>query len=284
MSLGRARRAPLDRMRGETAHAAAEAKPWVERLARCGFAAKGVVYLVIGFLALQAAMGSGGRTTDTTGALRTLLNQPFGKLLLAVVTVGLFGYALWRLVEATINPGGGDRGAKDIPKRIGYVVSGITYGALGLTAVRLLMGTGTRGGGSKSLTAGLMAQPLGQWLVVGLGLAAIGTGLSFLWKAYKTEFRSEFNLHQMSEGQTRAVILSGRIGYAARGVVFGLIGFFLVMAGLHANPKEARGLEGVLDQLAKQPYGPWLLGLAAVGLMAYGVHMFVAARYRKVWA
>jgi len=284
MSLGRARSAPLKRARREATHVAAEARPWVERLARFGFAAKGVVYTLIGFLALKAALGPGGKTTDAAGALGTLLQQPHGKLLLGTVVVGLFGYALWRLVQTAVNPGDGDSGAKGIFQRVGYAISGVTYGLLGLTAVRMLTGGSAGGSSTQDGTARLMSQPWGPWLVGAIGVCTVGLGLSLLHRAYTTEFRKEFKLGEMSAAVERWVTLSGRVGYAARGVVFSLIGFFLIQAARHTDAGEARGLGGVLNGLSQQPYGPWLLGIVAVGLLAYGAHMFVAARYRRIWA
>ncbi|HTE18695.1 MAG TPA: DUF1206 domain-containing protein, partial [Armatimonadota bacterium] len=264
--------------------AAAGARPWVEGLARFGFAAKGVVYALIGFVALKAALGMGGKTTDAAGALRMLLHQPFGKALLGTVAVGLFGYALWRLVQALLDPGGSEPGVKGIVERVGYGVSGVTYVLLGLTAVRMLTGGGKGGGSTRDWSAQLMSQSLGPWLVGGVGAVAVAVGLYFLYRSYRADFRDEFNLGEMSATEERWATVSGRIGYAARGVVFSLIGFFAIQAAMHLNAGEVRDMGGVLNRIAHQPYGPWLLGLVAVGLMAYAFHMFVAARYRRVWA
>lgn len=287
MNLGAARRAPLHQVRQEAGRAAAEARPWVVRLARVGLAAKGVVYATIGLLALLAAIGPGGKATDAQGALQTLLNQPFGKPLLGVVAVGLFGYALWRLVDAVFNPERRENDAKGIGKRIAHAVNGLTYGALGIFAVRMLMGAGAsggRGGSAQDWTARLMTQPFGQWLVGLAGAFVIGLGLYSLYSAYKAKFRQKLNTAKMNPGEEKCATLAGRIGYAARGIVFGLIGVFLIQAAMHSNPKEVRGLDGALKALANQPYGPWLLGLVAAGLMAYGAYLFVEARYRRIAA
>ena len=284
MSLGRSRLAALEGAHQATTHAAAEARPWVERLARVGFVSKGVVYAIVGGLALKAAAGTGGKTTDAAGALWTVLQQPFGKVLLGAVAVGLFGYALWRLVQAVLNPGHQEAGAQGMLQRAGYAVSSATYGLLGLTAVRILDGGGASGPSGQDWTARLLAQPWGQWLVGGAGLAIVGVGLYFLYRAYTTEFRKEFKLNEMSPTAARWAILSGRLGYAARGAVFSLMGFFVVQAALQSNAGKVRGLGGVLNSLAQQPAGPWLLGLMALGLLAYSAHMFVAARYRRLWA
>lgn len=270
--------------------AAAEAAPWVETLARAGFAAKGLVYALVGYLALQAAIGSGGKTTDSSGALRTLLTQPFGQILLGVVAVGLFGYALWRLVQAFCDPSGKEADAKRIAKRIGYAASGIAYGALGVAAVQMAVGLGggsSRGGGdgaAQDWTARFLAQPFGPWLVGLAGLFIIGLGINFLYIAWSCAFEKKLALGEMSDSARKWTLLAGRAGHAARGVVFLLIGAFLIQAARQSDPKEAHGLSGALHTLGQQSYGPWLLGIVAAGLIGYGLFMLFSARYRKVWA
>lgn len=262
----------------------AAAHPWVERLARFGFVAKGVVYAVVGLLAAQAAFGTGGKKTDTQGALQTIVTQPFGKFLLGLVAVGLLGYALWRLVEAAMDPENKGSDAKGIIQRLSYAGNGLIYAGLALTAVQILMGTG--GGGSSNAqrdwTARLLAQPFGQWLVGTIGAIVIGIGFYQLYEAYSAKFRQKFKLHEMSETERTWAIRSGRFGYAARGVVFSIIGFFLIQAARQANPNQTKGLGGALEALAQQPYGPWLLGLVATGLIAYGLYYIAQARYRQI--
>jgi hypothetical protein len=275
----------LESMKTQAEAGVAEVIPWVEWLARLGYIAKGVVYFVVGALAAEAAFGQGGQTTDQQGALVEILHQPFGQILLGVVAVGLFGYALWRLVEASLDPERNGKDAKGLVKRTGYVVSGLAYGALGIEAVRLVLGSGGGQGGNQTQdwTAQLMAQPLGRWLVGLAGLVVIGVGLWQFYEAYSAHFRKELMLNRLSEQQRDWVIGSGRFGFAARGVVYVLIGSFLVQAARHANPSEAGGLGEALATLAQQTYGPWLLGIVAIGLMAYGLFAMVLARYRRIF-
>lgn len=263
----------------------AAAHPWVEKLARFGFAAKGFVYFVVGLLAAQAALGVGGRTTDTSGALNTIVSQPFGKFLLALVTVGLVGYALWRFVELIFDPehSGERTEAKHIAQRIGYGFSAIAYSGLALTAVRLIMGNASSSGDStQDWTARFMAQPFGRWLVGLAGVVVVAVGLSYLYQAYKAKFQRHFNLHQMGDTERRWVKWLGQFGIAARGVVFSIIGLFLLLAALRQNANEARGLGGALAALAAQPFGPWLLGIVALGLIAYSLYSLIEARYRQI--
>lgn len=267
--------------------ASAEAIPWVVWLARFGFAAKGFVYVLIGALAFLAAIGRGGQTTGPEGALGSIDQQPLGRILLGLVALGLFGYALWRLVQAGIDPENEGTEAKGIVKRIGFAVSGIVYAGLGFEAARLALGTGGGGnsgdGQAEDWTARLMAQPFGSWLVGLVGLIIIGTGLYQFYKAYSVKFREKLKLQEMSTREITWATRSGRIGFAARGVVYGIIGWFLMQAALRSDPQQAGGIGEALQELAGQPYGPWLLGIVAVGLVAYGFFAFVLARYRRIF-
>ncbi|MBD1862450.1 MULTISPECIES: DUF1206 domain-containing protein [Trichocoleus] len=260
-------------------------QPWVEPLARFGYTAKGIVYGLVGILAAQAAFGSGGKTTDSRGALQTILDQPFGQFLLGLVAIGLLGYVLWSLVQATMDTENHGTDAKGIAQRLGYVGTAIVYAGLALTAARLVLGSGGSGGGSSASqdwTARLLAQPFGQWLVGTIGAAIIGFGFYHFYKAYTAKFRRKLKLNEMSENEKTWATRMGRFGLAARGVVFAVIGFFLIQAARSSNASEVRGLGGALAALASQPYGPWLLGLVALGLVAYGIYNFVLARYRQM--
>lgn len=263
----------------------AASHPWIETLARFGYAAKGVVYFIVGLLAAQAAFTTGGKTTDTSGALTTIVNQPFGNFLLALVTIGLIGYVLWRVVETIFDPehSGEKTNAKRIVQRIGYGFSAIAYSGLALTAVKLIVGTGhTNGNATQDWTARFMGQPLGRWLVGLAGLVVIGVGGSYLYQAYKADFQRHLNRHQMSQSEQHWAKRLGQFGLASRGVVFGLIGLFLGLAALHSDAREARGLGGALATLARQPFGPWLLGTVALGLIAYSIYCMIEARYRRI--
>lgn len=263
----------------------AAANPWVERLARLGFVAKGIVYITIGAMATQAALGSGGATTDTRGAIQTIGQQPFGRVLLAVLAVGLLGHAIWRFVEAAIDPQGRGTDAKGIAKRLGYAGIGVLYVGLALTAVQLMRGSGQGGGNATAdWTERLMAQPFGRWLVGLVGLGVIGIGLYQLYQAYTTKFKQKLKLGEMSSTEETWATRVGRFGLTARGVVFGIIGGFLIQAALQYNAERVQGLDGALQALAGQRFGQWLLGIVALGLVAYGVYMLVSARYRRIFA
>jgi Domain of Unknown Function (DUF1206) len=257
---------------------------WVERLARFGYASKGVVYGTVGLLAAQTVFGTGGRTTDTQGALQTIVNQQFGKILLSLVAIGLIGFVIWRFVQAIIDPENKGTAAKGLAQRIGYAANGLIYASLALTAVKIVLGSGG-GGNSNSTedwTARLLSQPFGQWLVGTAGAFVIGLGFYQFYQAFSGKFRKELNLTELSNKEREWVMAICKFGLAARGIVFCIIGWFLIQAANQSNASAAIGLDGVLQALARQPYGPWLLGIVALGLIAYGIYMVIQARYRQL--
>ena len=265
-------------------HAARQAGPWVERLARFGYVAKGIVNGLVGVLALQMAFGVGGATTDARGALERILLAPFGRLLLAVIALGLVGYGLWRFVQAGLDTEGKGADAKGLLTRGSYALIGAAYLGLALSAARLLLGSG--GGNSEGQyqgwTATLLARPFGRWLVALAGLVAIGIGVYQLYQAWSAKFAEHLRLRGLGTDQQNMVTRLGRIGHAARGLVFGIIGLFLIVAAVREQPEQTRGIGGALATVAQQPYGPWLLGAVAAGLVAYGLFALVEARYRRM--
>jgi hypothetical protein len=267
--------------REQAENAARKASPWIERLARFGYLAYGVVYVLVGFLAVQAAIG-GGKTASQEGALSTVLRAPLGKVLLGLIVVGLLGYAMWRLIQGIRDPENEGKGTRGIVKRADHVVNGLFHGALAFSAGQLALGGGGGGGSPDSLAAQLMNQPFGRWLILAAGAIIVVAGLYQFRKAYKADFRGEIKAGEMSASRKRWITRVGRAGYVARGVVFGVIGVFLSLAALQSDPQQARGLGGALQTLAQQPFGPYILGAVAVGLIAYGVFMFVMARYRRI--
>jgi hypothetical protein len=278
--MGRAKRQAEQAVRG------AVQNPWVERLARFGYAARGVVYAVIGLLAVQAAYSGHGsqdlaQQATPQGALRQIAEQ--SRLLLVLVAIGLAGYALWRFVQGGLDTENKGSDAKGLVKRGSMVASGIVYAGLAIAAARLASGKGGgTAGGSQGFTAALMSKPFGRWLVVLIGIAVIVSGFYQLYDAWSKKFRNRLKLQEMSADEERLATRTGQAGLAARGIVFLLSGWFLVQAGLRFDPSEARGLGGALEALARQPSGPWLLGLVALGLIAYGAYSFLQARYRRI--
>jgi hypothetical protein len=249
----------------------------VERLARMGYAARGIVYVIVGVVAAQAARGEGG-ATGQQGAFSEILSRPGGKFMLGLLAVGLLGYAVWRFVEASIDPehdGGG--------KRALYALSGVIHAGLALTAMRMALGSSRGGGGgSESLTARVMEAPAGRWLVAAAALAIVGFGIFQIVKGWRADLDRRLDFSRLPSGTRVWAVRAARAGLAARGVVFLIIGFFLFQAALQRDPGETRDLEGALDALHGASYGPWLLGLVALGLIAYGITEILKARYRRI--
>ena len=268
-----------------TARGAATSRPMIW-LARLGYAARGIVYLIIGGLAIKLATGYGGSATDQHGALQAIHNEPFGKFLLAVVAIGLIGYALWKFIEALFNTEGVGTNAKGVLTRVGDAAVGVAYAALALGAIQLVTGRGSGGKSSNASTqdwtALLLKQPFGVALVVIVGLIVIAVAGFLFYRAYAADFRKRLNLTGLGAQWSKWAIYSGRFGYAALGVVYGIIGIFLIVAAVHNNPGQAEGLSGALQTLIHQPFGPVLLAVVALGLLAYGVFSFVEARYRRI--
>ncbi len=276
---------------GEKAEEKAEqftraARPWIERLARFGYAAKGVVYVLVGALAAYGAFeGKGDEPADSRGALTQVVHQPYGRVLLGVVAAGLAGYALWRLVQAFRDTEDKGTSWKGLAVRTGYGCIGIVYAGLSYSAVQLILGYGAGKGSdqqSREWTATFFALPFGRLLVGLAGLGVVGFGFYQCYKAFTAKFRKKWKRHEMSERARHIATRAGQIGLTARGVVFGIIGIFLVQAALRHRAEEARGLSGALRALEQQPYGPYVLGAVALGLVAYGLYMFVEARYRRM--
>jgi hypothetical protein len=279
------RNSPLGIVKDEAERISQSARGWIIPIARFGYAAKGVVYLVIGGLAALAAFTGGGRKTDSRGAFEEILSQSYGKLLLGIIAFGMAAYAIWRIVQAVKDTENKGSGAKGIARRIGYTATGVIHFGLAYSAVKLILGSGgqSRGdGASKEWTATLLAQPFGQWIVGAVGLGFIAFAVSQFYKAYTAKFREKLQTNEMDEKTQAFATRSGQAGLSARGVVFGIIGAFLILAALHSNAGEARGLSGALLALEQQSYGQWVLGVVALGLVAYGFFMFVQARYRRI--
>jgi hypothetical protein len=261
------------------------ARRWIVPLARFGYVAKGVVYIIIGLLAALAAFTNRGRTTDSRGALEEIIEQPYGRVLLGAVAIGLASYALWRVVQAINDTENKGSDAKGVAMRVGYAFIGLIYASLAYSAVMLIMGTGGSGSGDQSSregTALLLSQPFGRWLVGGLGAGIIAFAIYQFYKAYTAKFREKLNRDEMSEGTEMWAVRTGQAGLAARGVVFGIIGFFLMQAAFYSKASQARGLSGALRALEQQPSGQWMLGVVGLGLVAYGIFMLMLGRYRRI--
>ncbi|HYU41718.1 MAG TPA: DUF1206 domain-containing protein [Vicinamibacteria bacterium] len=255
---------------------------WIERLARFGFAARGLVYILVGVLAAEAA-AVGGRATDAQGAIRAIGQQQFGTVFLLVLALGLAAYAVWRFAQAWLDLEGKGTDVQALATRASFVVSGLGHAALALSAASLAIGLHEgRSNAVRTWVTRLLSAPYGRWVVAAVGLAVIGSGVYQFYKAYTALFENDLLTSEMSADARLWSRRVGRAGLTARGVTFGVIGWFLLRAGLDANAHEARGVAGALRLLGRQDEGHWLLFVVAVGLAAYGLSSLVDARYRRI--
>ena len=262
------------------------ASPALVMLGRAGYAAKGIVYVVMGALAAKVALGSGGKTTDTRGAIGVIGDGPMGTIALVAIGVGLLGYMLWRLIAAATDAEGeGDEPTK-LVVRAAQAARGIAYGVLGVQALRALGGddVGSQGAAARHWTARLLSMPFGRALVVGAGLGVLGYAAYQLYRAFSDKARKHLDLAQAGPAQATWIVRLGRFGIAARGVVFAMIGVFLVRAGMHRDSGEAGGIAQSLQALGNASYGRLVLGAVAFGLIAYGAYQLATARYRHMRA
>lgn len=261
----------------ERARQAEDSAP-VEHLARAGLVSRGVIWTVVGLLALRVALGDGGQA-DRKGALSALRDQPFGQVLLVLVAIGFLGHALWRVLQAVA----GHRDEHDDNKRLGKravsAYRALVYGALGVSTLAFLL-SGGGSDGAKGPTAKVMALPGGVWLVGLGGAGVVVAGLVMVVKGLKQDFTDK--LKPVPAKRRRFVHVVGTTGLVGRGLVYVLVGSFLVEAAWTYDPNKAKGLDEALKTLAQQAYGDALLLLAVVGMLAFGAWSFAEARYRDL--
>ena len=249
-------------------------------LSRAGFVARGLVYGIIGVLALDLALGRGGKITNQQGALRTVEQHSFGHLLFTLLAVGLGSYSLWRLFRALL--GHGPEGADSGLERVGALGSGIAYAVFCAFAVQILIGSSGSSGKASKTANDVFGWPAGRWLVGIAGLVMLGVGL------YQTHPRRSPEVprrleHPEDVAPGQEVVHRRRhLGHVARAVVFGLVGIFLVKASIDYKANEAIGLDGALAKLYDGAYGSWLLGIVAAGLIAFAAFSVMEARYRRI--
>ena len=254
-------------------------------LGRLGYAAKGIVYIVIGFLATEAAFGRGGKTTDSKGALRAIGEGPFGKFALVVVMIGLFGYAAWRLVSAATDAERRGDKPSSLALRVGDAIRGLAYGSLGIWVLKLLTHKPTSNGNqTRGIVEKVMGLPGGRVIVIVGGLGLIGYAIYQIYKSMTGKFLKHLDLSSASAQTRNWVEHFGQFGLSARAIVFGMIGFLIVRAGQTYDPSRAGGLAKSLNAIAGQPRGHLLFAVVAIGLIAFGLFQIATAKYRVMRA
>jgi len=264
-----------------TASRAADSKP-LEFLVRGGFIAYGVIHLIFAWLALQVAFGDSAQESDQSGALRNLASQPLGRTLVVVTVVGMFALALWQAFEAAIGESG-VRGRQALTERVVSAFRTVVYCYFAWIGIKVLKGANASTGDSQEKNASsLMDGTGGRFLVGVIGVAVAAIGIGLLVYGVTKKFEEHLNTGQMNPTVRRTTRRLGVAGYSAKGVAYAIAGGLIVAAAVTYDADKARGLDAALKLLAGQPYGPWLLGLVALGIAAFGVYCFSQARYRKV--
>lgn len=244
------------------------------RLARVGHVANGILHLVLGVLAWNLALGGSSQPADQSGAAALLVGNPFGLVLLWITVAGCALLGLWHLLAA-------GRGGEKASRRLTSAGKGVAFAAVGLTFASTATGAGQDSGqATASLTATLMSYPAGALLVGAVGLAVIAVGVHHVHKGVTRRFTRDLASPSRRE-LSRAVVVSGVAGYAAKGLVLGVVGVLFIVAAVRNDPSDSTGLDGALRTLLEQPAGPWLAAAVGVGLMLHGVHQVLRSRYDR---
>lgn len=264
--------------RAEGAGREAHDSEWIERAARVGLVAYAVVYLLIGWLAVQLAFGDREGKPSSSGAMRQLAEQPFGGVLIWVVSIGMLLLVLWKLLEAAFGHQD-EEGGKRTRKRLQSAGKAVVYAAIGVSGLRVATGSGSSGKGQETWTAKLMNLTGGQLLVGLVALAIIGYGIYQGYQAWTEKFADKLDAEGRSGTTGTAYVAFGKAGYTARGVAFAIVGGLFAYAAITHDASKSGGLDQALFEVLDTPFGPVLLCLLGVGLACYGVFTLARARH-----
>jgi hypothetical protein len=269
---------------GTAAVKRAAANPALELLERLGYLVRGALYAVMGLLALKIVLSvAGGKATDLTGSLVVMVSNPFGKFVLVIVAIGLTAYSLWGFTRAIYDPLHRGSDASGYMARLGFVTSALSYAAIVYFAIQLLAGSSaTTNDGTKNTIASVLTHPAGGALTILIGLVVIGVALGQFLESYRATFARDLKGAEMSPRTRDIAVKLGRFGMFARGVIFLIIGWFVVQAGIHHDPAQTQGFSGAFVFLLAQPFGRILLGIVALGFVALGLHSFACARWVRL--
>ena len=259
-----------------------------EFMARVGFAARGLIFFVMGILALLLAFGNGGKTTDQQGAIATIGKQPECQVLLWLVLIGLVCYSLWGLIQVVVNPFNKENDTKGISARLGYLFGAISYSFLAIPTFSLLTGgskpahAGKQAAQTQNYVAKILDMPFGQWMIVVVAITVISVGIFQVCKGFMPLFGCHLDLIKLNKYQLKWVKGFGRFGTISRGLVITLVGVFLIISAYTSNSNDAKGFDSALMSLIHQPYGRWLIGIIALGLTSLGIYALSIALFFRL--
>lgn len=253
-------------------------KKQFKTLAKMGYIARGVIYIVVGALAVMTLFSGEGKTTDSKGAIATIMEQPFGNFLIVILIIGLIGYVVWRFTQAVKDTDDHGTDMKGLVIRGALLVSAVTHSLLAIWAAKLLLGEQSQGGSSN--TEGLIATTPGQIALGIAGIAAVGAGIAHIFKGWTARFERYMNIPSDTHKFARPIC---QFGLIARGVVWCIVGWFFLRSAFWARSEEVKGMAEALQTLLQDnAFGPWLMGIVALGLVAFGIYSFLEAMYRRI--
>lgn len=262
----------------------AEYSPLMESLTRLGYGVRGLIYIVMGILAFRLVLGQGGTLASPQEAIATIGRQPAGEIILWVVLIGLISYSLWGFVRAVLEPLHKGHDMKGLLERFGYLASAFGYAILVPPTYRYITGTSTASNGTQyqKFIASIMAMPLGRWAIGIAGIAVLAAGIYQIYQGIKANFDRQFQIYAMTPQQAKLAINAARFGTAARGFVFAVVGVLIGLAAYQANPNQPIGVDAAMGTLLKLPFGIWILGIVALGLIAFGVYSILSALWFRL--
>lgn len=262
--------------------------PFLENLTRIGYGARGLIYGMIGFLAIKVALGASGGLQDPQGAIASIGQSLIGRILLGIILVGLIGYAIWGLIRAFFDPLHKGKDFKGILERVKFFISAVAYTILIIPTYNVIFGmskaaqNGVQGIQMRNIVSTIFLIPFGKWIVGIIGVVILGASLFQIYKGLRHNFDEEIKPYDLTPKRAKLVKITGRFGTLARAVVSTLVGLFLLFAAYRANPAEVKGIDGALLILLHQPYGSWLLGIVAIGLISFGLYSLLIGFWFKL--
>jgi hypothetical protein len=258
------------------------ASEWFDVYARLGYGAKGLTFAAIGIMMARVALGQQSERADFAGAMETFSEQPVLAVLIFVLSIGMIGYAIWRIIQGVADLEREGTDLVGVVKRAVYVIIGLTYLFFAAYALGILFGWSTEEGQVQDWTAKILGWPLGRWLIGAAGLAVLIGGMVELWSAVSRRFQVELGRDDFSRLERMGLITAGCVGHGGRSLVYGAAGFFAIRAAVEFDPDEARGIADTMRELADQPYGQVLVAIGAVGFIFYGVYYCLLARHHHL--